>query len=546
MKSSMKTGRKAVTIFGVFVASLIATIPGHVRGQVSGSEPGSPVVTTTAGELRGLARPNGGAQFLGIPYAEPPVGDLRWREPVPAKPWHDVRDAVRYGFPCAQPLLGDWNKLDAFLGSENCLYLNVVTPEWPAQHLLPVMFWIHGGANVGGSGGGSLYNDGTLASHGVVTVTINYRLGVFGFFAHPELANESAHHASGNYGLMDQILALHWVIDNIAKFGGDPHNITVFGQSAGSIDTGMLMTSPLAIGLFQKSIPESGAPFWPPVATLAEAEKNGVGSIAALNLPPGEEGIADARKMGAKELMEKLGDRASESNGVGPDVDGWVLREPPEKVFAAGQEAKIPMLIGTTSREFGDQMPTDQLLKAIDRQAGDFAAKVKAAYGLTPDAQGKVNQSSDPSYGTASQQWTADISFHCPIASEALLHSAAGNPTYEYELDHAIPGQEAQGAVHSSDLPYVWGYFPKAGNIAGAFGPVDTKLAELMESYWTNFARSGNPNGDSLPVWPDLRTAHTYMQFTENGEGVMSTKPLRAAQCEVYRELTAEKMKAAK
>ncbi|HTW78677.1 MAG TPA: carboxylesterase family protein [Terracidiphilus sp.] len=543
----MKTGPNALTVFAVFAVLLIAATPGVIHAQSSGSAPDSPfVVATTAGQLRGKARTGGGAQFLGIPYAEPPVGDLRWREPVPIKPWSGIRNAVNYGATCAQPVLGDWNKIAAFFSSENCLYLNVVTPEWPPQHLLPVMFWIHGGANVGGTGGGPLYNDGTLVNHGVVTVTINYRLGVFGFFAHPELTRESVHHASGNYGLMDQIMALHWVIDNIAKFGGDPRNITVFGQSAGSIDTGLLMTSPLAIRLFQKAIGESGAVSTVHVPPLADAEKYGAGSLAALNLPAGEEGIAAARKIGAKELMEKLNSRATQFPTAGPDVDGWVLRERPDKVFAAGQEAKIPLLIGTTSMEFGYTMPTDRLLMDIDRQAGKLAPKVKAVYGLTPDAQGKVNQPSDPLYGTASQQWTADTSFHCPIASEALWHSAAGNSTYEYELDHAIPGQEAQGAVHSSDLPYVWGYFPKTGNIAGAFGAVDTKLAELMESYWTNFARTGNPNGDSLPVWPDLRSAQTYMKFTQNGEGVMSTRPLRAAQCQVYREFTGEKLKATK
>jgi len=538
----MKTAGHAVIALAVFAAPLFAAAGSPVQPQAAATQAEAPLVTITTGELRGRVRAGGGAQFLGIPYAEPPVGDLRWREPVPAKPWHGVRDAVRYGAPCAQPLLGDWNRLDAAFSSEDCLYLNVVTPDWPVKRLLPVMFWIHGGANIGGSGGGSLYNDGTLADHGVVTVTINYRLGVFGFFAHPALTQESPHHGSGNYALMDQILALHWVIDNIARFGGDPRNITVFGQSAGAIDTGLLMTSPLAIGLFQKAIPESGAPGTIQVTPLAEAEKNGVGAIASLNLPAGEEGIAAARTIPARELMEKLGSRAN----VGPDEDGWVIREQPEEVFADVQEARIPMLIGTTSREFGDAMPTDQLLKAIDREAGPLAGKMKAAYGLTPDAQGKVNQPTDPLYGTAAEQWTADMMFHCPIASEALWHSAAGNATYEYELDHAIPGQEAQGAVHSSDLPYVWGYFPKAGNISGAFGPVDTKLAELMESYWSNFARTGNPNGDSLPLWPDLRTAHTYMQFTEDGTGVMSTAPLRAAQCKVFRELTGEKLKAAK
>jgi para-nitrobenzyl esterase len=541
----MKAARIAVTVFAVFAASLIATNPSRTLAQPSNSQPDAPAVTTTTGGLRGLARQGGGAQFLGIPYAEPPVGDLRWREPVPAKPWHGVRDAVKYGAPCAQPDLGEWNKLDAQFGSEDCLYLNVVTPNWPVKQLLPVMFWIHGGANIGGSGGGSLYNSGTLASHGVVTVTINYRLGIFGFFAHPELTRESVHHASGNYGLMDQIVALHWVIDNIARFGGDPRNITVFGQSAGSIDTSMLMTSPLAIGLFQKAIPESGAVGTVHTPSLADAEKYGVGSIASLNLPPGEEGIATARKIGAKDLMEKLGSRATGFPYVGPDIDGWVLRESPDKIFAAGQEARIPMLIGTTSMEFGNQLPTDQLLKAIDREAGVLAPKVKAAYGLTPDEQGKTNQASDPLYGTASQQWTADISFHCPISAEALQHSTAGNAAFEYELDHAIPGQEAQGAVHSSDLPYVWGYFPKTGNIAGSFGAVDTKLAELIETYWTNFAKTGNPNSDGVPVWPDIRTAQTYMQFTQAGEGVMSTKPLRAAQCNAYREFVSQRQKAA-
>src|SRR5580658_5296492 len=268
----MKSGRTGFAVFAIFALSLVAAIPGLVHAQASVTQPDSPAVTTTNGELRGLARKDGGAQFLGIPYAEPPVGDLRWREPVPVKPWHGVRDAIRYGAPCAQPALGEWNKIEAFFGKEDCLYLNVVAPDWPVKQLLPVMFWIHGGANVGGSGGGSLYNDGTLASHGVVTVSINYRLGVFGFFAHPELTRESVHHASGNYGLMDQILALHWVIDNIAKFGGDAKNITVFGQSAGSFDTGFLMTS-LVKGSFQRAIQESGAPLSPEPAALDKAEK---------------------------------------------------------------------------------------------------------------------------------------------------------------------------------------------------------------------------------------------------------------------------------
>ena len=204
------------------------------------------IVSTTDGKIRGVSRPSGGAEFLGIPFAQPPVGDLRWREPLPAKSWTGVREATAFGAPCAQPVLGDWNRHDSETSKEDCLFLNVMAPAWPPKAPLPVMFWIHGGANAGGTASSALYKDGTLVQHGVVLVTVNYRLGVFGFLAHPELTRESSHHASGNYALMDQIAALRWVRDNIAKFGGDPKNITVFGQSAGALDTSFLMTSPLS------------------------------------------------------------------------------------------------------------------------------------------------------------------------------------------------------------------------------------------------------------------------------------------------------------
>jgi para-nitrobenzyl esterase len=218
------------------------------------------VVATTPGQIQGTSRRGGGAEFLGIPYAEPPVGNLRWHEPLPAKSWTGVRSATTFGVPRAQPDLGEWNRHDAETGKEDCLFLNVIVPEWPVRKPLPVMFWIHGGANEGGTASSALYKDGTLVNHGVILVTVNYRLGIFGFFAHPELTAESAHHDSGNYGLMDQILALYWVRDNIAKFGGDVDNVTVFGQSAGAMDTSMLMTSPLAKSLFEKALAESAQP----------------------------------------------------------------------------------------------------------------------------------------------------------------------------------------------------------------------------------------------------------------------------------------------
>jgi len=246
----------------------------------TGTQPDGFLVRATSGPLRGIARPDGGAEFLGIPYAQPPVGDLRWHEPLPAKPWTEVRTANSFGAPCAQPFMADWNRRDAAAGKEDCLFLNVITSVWPARQPLPVMLWLHGGGNEGGSASSAFYNDGTLVNHGVLLVTVNYRLGIFGFFAHPALSAESAHHGSGNYGLMDQILALRWVRDNIANFGGDPNNITMFGNSAGAIDTGLLMTSGLSKDLFQRAIAESGTSFSHPLSPLAAAEK------AARHLPP--------------------------------------------------------------------------------------------------------------------------------------------------------------------------------------------------------------------------------------------------------------------
>jgi para-nitrobenzyl esterase len=492
------------------------------------------VVRTTAGLVRGVAHLNGGAAFLGIPYAQPPVGDLRWREPLPAKPWTGVRDANIYGAACAQPLLvGAWNKYDAANSQEDCLYLNVTVPAWPAAKPLPVMFWLHGGANAGGSGTGALYNDGTLTSHGVVLVTINYRLSVFGFLAHPALTAESPHHASGDYGLMDQILALKWVRDNIAAFGGDPKNITVFGQSAGSVDGTLLITSPLAAGLFQKVIGFSGAAFSPPLDSLAQAEQKGIDAATALNAPAGDAGISAMRKIDARDLLAKLGSRATAWPGFGPDVDGRVIPRSPAEVFAAGEEARIPMLLGTTSREFGNTEPIDQVRAAITRFARDRAPQMLALYGLAGDGQG----TDDPLYGSAAVQWSADELFHCPITTEALWHSAAHNAVYEYELDHAIPGHEAQGAVHSAELPYVFGYFPAAGNIGGSFGENDKKLTNLMEGYLTNFAKTGDPNSPGLPQWPALDRTQSFIRFTQQATAVVDTAPLRGAQCEFYRRV---------
>ena len=508
------------------------------------AQPGAPVdvdnslvVRTTAGELSGVARHGGGAEFLGIPYAHAPIGDLRWREPVPSRPWVGVLNAIKFGAPCAQPDLGDWNRHDAETGKEDCLFLNVIVPEWPVSKPLPVMFWIHGGANEGGTASSALYKDGTLVNHGVILVTVNYRLGIFGFLAHPELTAESPHHASGNYGLMDQVLALRWVRDNISKFGGDVNNITVFGQSAGAMDTSILMTSPLAKGLFQKALAESGAAFTAPLLPLAQAEQAGTALAKAFKAPSADAQIKYLRTLSASEMLAAQAKIPPSSRShVGPDIDGFVLPQQPGVVFATGQEAHIPFVYGTTTREFGSNESTDQLRVAISLSAGAFAGKALAAYGLANGGQGNP----DPKYGSAADQWSADMIFRCPSVTQAAWHVAVGNPTWEYEFNHAIPGQEAQGAVHSADLPYVFGFFPKTGNISGNFTDVDRKLADLMETYWTNFAKTGNPNSSGLPNWPQQGSVGTYIQFQQDGN-VETATGLRSAQCDVYRQwLTAK------
>ena len=491
------------------------------------------IVKTTSGDLKGKPRPGGGAEFLGIPYAKPPLGDLRWHEPVPITPWSGLRDATSFGAPCAQPDLGAWNRHDAETGKEDCLFLNVIVPEWPATRPLPVMFWIHGGANEGGTASSALYKDGTLVNHGVILVTVNYRLGIFGFLAHPELTADSAHHASGNYGLMDQVLALHWVHDNIARFGGDVNNVTVFGQSAGAIDTSLLITSPLAKTLFQKAIGQSGAAFTAPMLPLAGAESSGSALAQMLYAPAGNGQIKYLRTVSPADLLAALGKLGSHPR-PGVDIDGWVLPEQPAAVFASGREAHIPLLYGSTTREFESNESAAQLRATITQAAGTFAGKALASYGLANDGQGN----SDPKYGTAADQWAADMMFRCPATVQGLWHAAAHNPTYEYEFNHAIPGQE--NAVHSADLPYVFGYF-KWGN--AKFTDVDTKLADLMDTYWTNFAKTGNPNGKGLAAWPPQDDSGVYIQFQQDGS-VQAATGMRTAQCSIYREwLTARYQK---
>jgi para-nitrobenzyl esterase len=492
-------------------------------------------VSVTGGQIRGvrLAMPGGGVVFRGIPFAQPPIGALRWREPMPVKPWTGVRDAGVWGSPCAQNPAG-YNNQDAAKSSEDCLYLNVWAPEWPSKSRLPVMLWFHGGSNTGGAGSEAVLAAATLYRRGVVYVTTNYRLGAFGFFAHSELRHESAHEASGNYGLLDQIAALKWVHENIAQFGGDPGNVTVFGQSAGAMDLGLLMTSPLTKGLFHRAIAESGAAIVRGSTPLRQAEEAGAKFAESLGAPAGADAIQYLRSLSTAEILKAM---VNQAGGAGANIDGWVLPRSAAEVFSEGQEHPVPLVIGNNARENAPrQADADSVRKAIQDRYGSLAPKALQLYSLDGSQPGTA----DPLYGGAADQWAADTSFRCPAVVEAEWRSRAGHPTYEYQFDHAIPGRPSTS--HSGELPYVHGSLIPTGVLGANYGELDRKISEIIQQYWTNFARTGNPNGGKLPFWPQFDAAkRSFLEFTDDGPVVKSG--LRRAYCEVFEENLNEQMK---
>lgn len=488
-------------------------------------ETNGPTVQIMDGKIRGMALANGaGAVFRGIPFAQPPVGDLRWREPQPVKPWTEVRDAVKPAAPCIQPSMG-WNNRFAVAGKEDCLYLDVWTPEWPAKNHLPVMVWIHGGANIGGAGGfDPLYDGDTLIRHGVVLVIIQYRLGIFGFLAHPELTRESPHHSSGNYAILDQIAALQWVHDNIAAFGGDSENVTIFGQSAGSMDAVALMTTPLSKGLFQRMIGESGAMVSGRMNSLDTAETIGRKVAADVNAPV-KDPIAYLRSLPADKLKS-----VDVAKVAAVTVDGWVFSESPAKAFAEGKEHKLPMLIGSNAVEFPRHGTPEQLQKYLQTSDADIAAKALALYGL--DKPGD-SPAADPVYGTIQDQVGSD-GFRCAVVVEGEWHSGAGNPIWEYQFDRAIPPHPK--TAHSGELVYVFGNLRRTGSQAGNFVEIDRKISAAVQTYWTNFAKTGDPNGSGMPEWPQFNNeSRKYIEFASDGS-VTAHENQRGPYCDLLRE----------
>jgi para-nitrobenzyl esterase len=446
--------------------------------------------------------PTGVRSFKGIPFAAPPIGELRWSPPQPVKPWFGDRSSERFGPRCMQTgRLGDVDPSDHLM-SEDCLYLNVWAPSESADDRLPVMVWIYGGSFHIGSGSERWYDGANLAKKGVIVVTVNYRLDVFGFLAHPELTTESNNHASGNYGLLDQIAALRWVKRNIVAFGGDPDRITVFGESAGSLSVSALMASPLAHGLFQRVIGESGAMLFPvksafALPDLAKAEQTGTKIADILSA----HSIAELRAKPAEVLLDAVVKNPDVQRMYrGPIIDGWVLPLNPVEIFNKGLQNDVPVLAGSTSDE-GTLFTT----RAEQATPETYAEQVHELFGNASEQVLKVYPGDTPEEAKSSfAALFGDQLIAYPTWLWNELQAKTGKAAaYRYLFELRPPSPEpllaAAGAFHTAEIFYVFDNLPARD---WAWRPEDRRMAEIASSYWTNFAKTGNPNGPGLPDWP--------------------------------------------
>jgi para-nitrobenzyl esterase len=496
-----------------------------ILGAASVSAATPDLVKTANGTLSGTGpQPSGVRIFKGVPFAQPPTGDFRWREPQPVKDWTGVRAATEFGPKCMQaPVFGDMG-FRAPSMSEDCLYLNVWTPAKNDKERLPVLVYFYGGGFVAGDGSEPRYDGESIATKGVVSVTVNYRLGVFGFMAHPELTKESPHHASGNYALLDQYAALLWVRKNIAAFGGDPKQVTIAGESAGSVSVSALMASPLSKGLIAGAIGESGSI---------------LGTLSAVPLAQGEEaGVKFADGIGAHSLAEL---RALDTQSVfGPAtqggfasvgrfsivVDGYFFPESPAAIFAAGRQAHVPLLVGWNSEEMTGQI----LLQGKEPTQENYQAAVKAAYKDRADDVLKVYTGSSPDeILDAATALAGDrfIGYSTWKWADEQLRTGGGGPVYRYYFARPRPAMKAsmgnataglaggvirnstapaqpraRGAVHSAEIEYALGNLKT--NPVYEWVDDDYKVSQVMLEYFANFVKKRDPNGKGLPAWPAL------------------------------------------
>lgn len=459
-----------------------------------------PRVKTHSGTVEGK-EVTGVNAFLGIPYAQPPVGNLRWKPPLPAAKWGGVRKATEFGAHCMQgKVYGDMNFRDPG-GSEDCLFLNV----WvPANHAgkLPVMVWIYGGGFVAGATSEARQDGTNLARLGAVVVSMNYRLGIFGFFVHPELVKESEHNAAGNYGLLDQLEALKWVHENIAQFGGDPGNVTIFGESAGSFSVSAQMASPLAKGLFEKAIGESGAAYFSSGLTFEALAVREEKDVKAVSDRLGVHTLAELRAIPAEKLLEPFAPPKSRGFEFGPDVDGYFLPEPVPAIFAAGKQNDVPLLAGWNHDEgsfeiaYSPQKSTPETMKATAQK--EFGDKAEEFLKLYPtDTPQQTRRSIEDFAGDRF------IAFSTWAWIDAQSKSGK-RPIYRYRFDLGPPQNPKGpwlGAYHSAEIEFVFGQLDSKTDVTWL--PEDRELSTEIQKYWTNFARDGNPNGPGLPRWPE-------------------------------------------
>ena len=481
---------------GHFVTLAIALAAAPVKASEA------PIAKVETGQLRGVATSGSPVQiFRGVPYAMPPVGDLRWREPRPAAHWSGVRAADQFGPRCMQRHMWDDMFFRSPAASEDCLYLNVWTPadlKRAGQAKLPVLVYIYGGGFIAGESSEPRYDGAATAAQGVVVVTLNYRLGIFGFFAHPQLTAESPYKASGNYGLLDQAAALAWVRRNVAAFGGDPKHITIAGESAGSMSVSAMMVSPLTRNLIAGAIGESGSVL-PPLhlRTLAEGEAAGVRFAEAQQAST----LAQLRAIPADKLLSIQDSPGAYWTSV---IDNHYFTEKPEATYAASRAARAPLLVGSNSQEGGADgilrgaAPTVENYRAGLRN--QFAADAERVFDLYPAAQ-------DSDVIRAATDLASDLFIAASTWNWFDHHRRSGAPTYYYYYAHLRPaptafkasGQPAYGALHSAEIEYALGNLD--ANPSYAWADADRKVSATMNGYFVDFIKTGDPNGKGLPVW---------------------------------------------
>jgi para-nitrobenzyl esterase len=509
---------------------LISSVLNAQKDSASG-----PHVQTSSGTLRGVISDNI-SSFKGIPYAAPPTGEYRWRPPQPVTPWKEVRDATKDCPNCPQRA---WPGSTA-IQSEDCLFLNVWAPATATtKSKLPVMVWIHGGGFTGGSGSGPGSAGDAFAKQGVILVTINYRLGRLGHFAFPALSNEHPEEFKGSYAYMDQIAALKWVRENITAFGGDPNNVTIFGFSAGGVSVHSLLTIPAAKGLFHKAISHSGGgrdgvltgrPIRQENADAfysVSAETIGI-NFARKHKIEGIDAaaLAKLRSLSLAEIVDG-GQENDSTTGArtypGPILDGKLVVETAESAYKAGRQAKVPLIIGNCSAEIGGSFVSNTNSKEeLFANFDELAAEAKVAF--DPDGNKVFNE--------IITKFNTDWVWGEPARMTARVFVANHSPAYMYQFGY-VPATMRQrtpyGAGHGSEVSFVFNTLNARWGNSGEAAPEEKELARIMNTYWTNFAKTGNPNGNGLPNWPLYDTKKDEILDIElDGKAVSKPDPRKA------------------